>query len=173
MPMNMSNPKNEIKLMILYLLRNVSFSLNHENLSNFFLDKYTSFITFQEILAELIDTKLIDEFRTKTSIFYKTTEDGSEALDTFIDDISKEHKEELNDYIKENKFKLKEESMISADYSDNNKGSYLIKLEINENKDETFKIEMDVPTADAAITMCENWKEKAKKIYTYIIKEIL
>ena len=90
-----------------------------------------------------------------------------------LDDISKEHKEELNDYIKENKFKLKEESMISADYSDNNKGSYLIKLEINENKDETFKIEMDVPTADAAITMCENWKEKAKKIYTFIIKEIL
>lgn len=168
-----SNPKNEIKLMILYLLKNVSFSLNHENLSNFFLDKYTSFISFQEILADLVDTKLIDEYRTKTSVFYKTTEDGAEALDTFIDDILDSHKKELDEYIKENKFKLKEESMISADYSDNNKGSYLIKLQINENKDETFKIEMDVPTADAAITMCENWKDKAKEIYTYIIKQIL
>ena len=169
----MSNPKDEIKLMILYLLRNVSFSLNHENLSNFFLDNYTSFITFQGILSELIDTKLIDEFKTKTSIFYKTTADGTEALDTFINDISDVHKKELDEYLKINKFKLKEESMINADYSDNNKGSYLIKLEINENKDETFKIEMDVPTADAAITMCENWKEKAKDIYTYIIKQIL
>ena len=168
-----SNPKNEIKLMILYLLKNVSFSLNHENLSNFFLDKYTSFIAFQEILTDLVETKLIDEFKTKTSVFYKTTEDGSEALDTFIDDISEYHKKELDEYIKENKFKLKEESMISADYSDNNKGSYLINLQINENKDETFKIEMDVPTADAAITMCENWKEKAKEIYSYIIKQIL
>ena len=171
--MKLSNPKNEIKLMILYLLRNVSFSLNHENLSNFFLDNYTSFITFQEILSELIDTKLIDEFKTKTSIFYKTTDDGAEALDTFINDISEAHKKELDEYLKVNKFKLKDESMISADYSDNNKGSYLIKLEINENKDETFRIEMDVPTADAAITMCENWKEKAKDIYTYIIKQIL
>ena len=168
-----SNPKNEIKLMILYLLKNVSFSLNHENLSNFFLDKYTSFISFQEILTDLVETKLIDEYKTKTSIFYKTTEDGSEALDTFIDDISDEHKKELDCYLKENKFKLKEESMISADYSDNNKGSYIIKLEINENKDETFKIEIDVPTADAAITMCENWKDKAKEIYTYIIKQLL
>ena len=171
--MSAYNPKNEIKLMILYLLKNVSFSLNHENLSNFFLDKYTTFILFQDILADLVDTKLIEEYKTKTSVFYKTTEDGTEALNTFINDISDIHRKELDQYIKDNKFKLKEESMISANYSDNEKGSYLIDLQINENKDETFKIEMDVPTADAAITMCENWKEKAKEIYTYIIKQLL
>ena len=171
--MSTYNPKNEIKLMILYLLKNVSFSLNHENLSNFFLDKYTTFILFQDILADLVDTKLIEEYKTKTSVFYKTTEDGTEALNTFINDISDIHRKELDQYIKDNKFKLKEESMISANYSDNEKGSYLIDLQINENKDETFKIEMDVPTADAAITMCENWKEKAKEIYTYIIKQLL
>ena len=167
------NPKNEIKLMILYLLRNVSFSLNHENLSNFFLEKYTSFIVFQDILADLVDTKLIDEYKTKTSVFYKTTEDGKEALDTFINDISIEHRKELDEYIKANKFKLKDESMISANYSDGNNDNYRIVLEINENKDETFKIEMDVPTSDAAATMCENWKEKAKTIYAYIIKQLL
>lgn len=171
--MSTYNPKNEIKLMILYMLRNVSFSLNHENLSNFFLDKYTTFIIFQDILSDLVETKLIDEYKTKTSVFYKTTIDGSEALDTFINDITPEHKKELDDYIKENKFKLKEESIISANYSDNNKNNFKIELEINENKDETFKLEMDVPTADAAITMCENWKEKAKAIYAYIIKQLL
>ena len=159
--------------MILYLLKNVSFSLNHENLSNFFLDKYTSFIIFQDILADLVETKLIDEYKTKTTVFYKTTIDGSEALDTFINDISPEHKKELDDYIRDNKFKLKEESIIRANYTDNNKNSFKIALEINENKDESFKIEMDVPTADAAITMCENWKEKAKSIYSYIIKQLL
>ena len=171
--MSTYNPKNEIKLMILYMLKNVSFSLNHENLSNFFLDKYTSFIIFQDILSDLVDTKLIEEYKTKTSVFYKATVDGAEALDTFINDISPEHKRELDNYIKENKFKLKEESIISANYSDNDKGSFKILLEINENKDETFKIEMDVPTTDAAITMCENWKEKAKSIYTHIIKQLL
>ena len=167
------NPKNELKLMILYLLKNVSFSLNHENLSNFFLDKYTTFILFQDILGDLVDTKLIEEYKTKTSIFYKTTIDGAEALDSFINDISPEHKKELDDYIRENKFKLKEESIIKANYSDNDKDAFMITLEINENKDETFKITMDVPTADAAITMCENWKEKAKSIYSHIIKQLL
>lgn len=171
--MSTYNPKNEIKLMILYLLNNVSFSLNHENLSNFFLDKYTSFISFQEILADLVDTKLIEEFKTKTSVFYKATDDGVEALMSFIDDISKEHQTELDEYIKENKFKLKEESIVKADYFDSSEGNYKISLEINENKDENFKIEIDVPTSDAAITMCENWKEKAKTIYTYVIKQLL
>ncbi|MBO6134773.1 MAG: DUF4364 family protein [Lachnospiraceae bacterium] len=159
--------------MILYLLKNVSFSLNHENLSNFFLDKYTSFISFQEILADLVDTKLVEEYKTKTSIFYKATSDGVDALDSFIDEITKAHREELDKYIKDNKFKLKEESIIRANYTDSTDNNFKIVLEINENKDENFKIEMDVPTSDAAITMCENWKEKAKNIYTYVIKQLL
>lgn len=167
------NPRNELKLMILYLLNSVSFSLNHENLSNFFIDNYTTFITFQDLLADLIDTKLIEEFKTKTSVFYKATNDGIDALKSFINDITLEHKNEIDNYIKENKFKLKEESIISADYTDGGKDNYKIKLEINENKDETFKIEIDVPTVDAAVTMCENWKEKAKSIYTHVIKELL
>ena len=171
--MSTYNPKNEIKLMILYLLKNVSFSLNHECLSNFFLEKYTSFIMFQDILADLIDTKLVEEYKTKVSVFYTNTEDGNEALETFINDISDIHKKELDVYLKENKIKLKEESIISANYSDSNNGNFRVSLEINENKDNTFKIEMDVPTADAAITICENWKEKAKSIYTYIIKQLL
>ena len=159
--------------MILYLLNSVSFSLNHENLSNFFIDNYTTYIGFQDLLADLIDTKLVEEFKTKTSVFYKPTNDGIEALNSFISDISEENKIEIDNYIKNNKLKLKEESIISADYTDGSKENYKIKLEINENKDETFKIEIDVPTVDAAITMCENWKEKAKAIYTYVIKELL
>ncbi len=171
--MSTYNPRNEIKLMILYLLSRVSFSLNHESLSNFFLDKYTTFITFQGILADLVDTKLVDEYKTKTSIFYKATNDGIDALNSFINDISKTHIEEIDNYIKENKFKLKEESIVNANYTDGENGNYRISLEINENKDETFKLEIDVPTTDAAITMCENWKEKAKNIYTYIMKQLL
>ena len=171
--MSTYNPKYELKLMVLYMLKNVSFSLNHENLSNFFLDKYTTFIQFQEILGQMVDTKLIEEFKTKTSVFYKATDDGIDAINSSINDITASHKAELDEYIKANKFKLKEESIVSANYTDNESGNYRISLQINENKDETFKIEIDVPTPDAAITMCENFKEKAKNIYTYIIKQLL
>lgn len=171
--MSNKNPRNELKLMILYLLNSVSFSLNHENLSNFFIDNYTTYISFQDLLADLIETKLVEEFKTKTSVFYKPTNDGIEALNSFISDITDENKNEIDAYIKNNRFKLKEESIISADYTDGGKDNYKVKLEINENKDETFKIEIDVPTVDAAVTMCENWKEKAKSIYTYVIKELL
>ena len=171
--MSTYNPRNEIKLMILYMLSNVSFSLNHENLSNFFLDKYITFISFQEILADLVDTKLVEEFKTKTSVFYKATNDGVEALNSFINDITPEHRAELDEYIKANKFRLKEESIVKANYTDASEGNYKVELEINENKDETFKIEITVPTLDAAITMCENFKEKAKNIYTFVIKQLL
>ena len=168
-----SNPQNEIKLMILYMLSKVSFSLNHESLSNFFLDKYSSYIVFQQILGELIETKLVEEYKTKTSVFYTATNDGIEAIEVFSKDISENHKKELDEYIEVNKYKLKEESIVSANYSDGGHDNFRVTLEINENKDEVFRIEIDVPTADAAITLCESWKEKAKNIYTYIIKQLL
>lgn len=171
--MSINNQKNECKLMILYMLKNLSFPLTHENLSNFFLDKYASYIKFQQILAELIDTKLIEEHKTKVTVCYKITDDGTEALEAFINEITENRKHEIDEYIKINKIKLKEESMIKANYTDGQNGNFRIKLEINENKDEIFKIEIDVPTSDVATTICENWKDKAKNIYSYIIKQLL
>lgn len=171
--MSINNQKNECKLMILYMLKNLSFPLTHENLSNFFLDKYASYIKFQQILAELIDTKLIEEHKTKVTVCYKITDDGTEALEAFINEITENRKHEIDEYIKINKIKLKEESMIKANYTDGQNGNFRINLEINENKDEIFKIEIDVPTSDVATTICENWKDKAKNIYSYIIKQLL
>lgn len=167
------NPKNECKLMILYLLKNISFPLNHESISNFFLDKYTTYIQFQEILAELTETKLIEEHKTKTSICYKATKDGLEALNSFINDISDNHKKEIDKYIKDNKIKLKEGSVILSNFTDGKANNYQISLQIAENPDEMFKILIDVPTVDVATTMCENWNVKAKNIYTYVIKQLL
>lgn len=171
--MNTYSPKNEIKLMMLYLLNNVSFPLNHENLSNFFLDKYTTYLKFQEILSELVDNKLIEEMKTKTSVCYKATEDGIEALNSFASDITANHKDELDEYIKANKIKIKEEAIINANYTDSTASNFKVSLEINENKDQNFKIEVDVPSQEIAITMCENWKDKAKSIYNHIIKQLL
>lgn len=172
---NMS-PKKQIKLLILYLLKSASFPLNHENLSNFFLDKYTSYIQFQQILAELVDNKLVEEYKTKTSILYSATEDGLatiEAINSTEDGISEENKIEIEKYIKDNKIKMRENSQVRATYTDNINGGYKIILEIKENNNENFKIEIDVPDIDTAETMCEKFKQKSKNIYTYVMKQIL
>lgn len=171
--MSTYNHKNECKLMILYLLKSLDFPLNHECLSNFFLDKYASYIVFQGILAELVDNKLIEEHKTKTSVFYNATNDGIEALNSFIDDVPKNYRDEMDKYIKDNKLKLKEESIIKADYTDSVNGNFKLNLEINDSEEGAFKLEIDVPSIEAASTMCENWKAKAKNIYSYVIKQLL
>ena len=168
-----NNPKNECKLMILYLLRNLDFPLNHSGLSNFFLDTYASYISFQEMVSELIETGLVSEIRTKTSVCYKTTADGIDTVDIFINEISDEHKKEIDEYIKENKFRLKERTSTIADYTEGKNDSILVSLKIMEDNNEVINISMDVPSIDVARTMCEKWKIKSKNIYHYFIKELL
>ena len=168
-----NNPKNECKLMILYLLRNLDFPLNIEGLSSFFLDKYATYISFQEMLSELIESGFINEMRTKTSVCYKATPDGIEALDTFIGDIAPSHKKEIDDYIKENKIRIKESTSVIADWTEGKNDNFLVRLKIIDNNTEVIHIEIEVPTIDVATTMCEKWKMKSKNIYSYFIKELL
>ena len=167
-----NNPKNECKLMILYLLRNLDFPLNHSGLSNFFLDKYASYILFQEMVSELIDTKLIEEIRTKTSVCYKATKDGIDTVDTFINEIDEAHKNEIDEYIKENKYRIKERTSVIADYTEGRNDSILVSLKIMEDNNEVINISLDVPSIDVARTICDKWKLKSKNIYQYFIKEL-
>ena len=168
-----NNPKSECKLMILYLLRNLDFPLNIEGLSGFFLDKYATYISFQEMLSELIDTGLVSEMRTKTSVHYKATKDGIDTVDSFLMDIAPSHKKEIDDYIKENKIRIKESTSVIADWTEGKNDNFLVKLKIIDNNAEVININIEVPTIDVATTMCEKWKMKSKNIYSYFIKELL
>ena len=48
------------KLMVLYMLNRVNFTLTNAQMSEFFLNhKYTDYFSFQETISELVEAKLI------------------------------------------------------------------------------------------------------------------
>ena len=68
------DPTTTYKLMILYMLNKVTFMMNLSQIRDYFLSKeYTSYFTFQNIISDLIEAKLIEERKTKTSQKYSLT----------------------------------------------------------------------------------------------------
>lgn len=105
------------KIIILYMLEKVNFPLSNNQITNFFLDHgYTSYFHVQQTIHELLESKLMEEKKQGTSTCYQTTEEGRTTLSYFEKKISDEIREEINTYLKENDYEMRNANSIKAEY---------------------------------------------------------
>lgn len=167
-------PETLYKLMVLYLLGQVNFPLTNSQLSQFFLDKeYTTYFTLQQVISELLDSKLIAGRQSGTVTRYEITDDGRETLGFFGKDISQAAVADMNTYLKENKFRLRSEAGVSADYYKADNRNYMVRCEVREGKNLLFSLELSVPDEKEAIEMSGNWREKSQSIYSFVMRSLM
>ena len=78
----MSDFNTLYKLMILYMLSKVDFSLTNAQFSSFFLDKgYTDYFTVQSVLSELTASDLIHQEVVQNTSYYTITPAGKRRWD--------------------------------------------------------------------------------------------
>ena len=78
----MADAQTKYKLIILYMLRKVTFPLSNSQITEFMIEKeYTDYFHIQEALNDLVDSKLIvlDQIRNTTQ--YEATLDGEKTLE--------------------------------------------------------------------------------------------
>lgn len=162
------------KLMILYMLKRVSFPLSNGQMSEFFLEKeYTNYFTFQTVLNELLEAKLIQMETTCNTSFYEMTKEGEEAFGYFGNKLSEPIVEDLDRFLKDNKFKLRNEAGIIADYYKSTNQDYIVHCEVREGKAKLLEINVAVPASEQAAAMCSNWQSRSQDIYAYIMKRLM
>ena len=106
----LSEPMTLYKLMNLYLLKQVNFPLTNAQLTSFFTEHdYTTYFTLQQALNELEDAGLIHKEASHSSTRYDITKEGEETLNFFGKNISPAIINDMDEYLKENKFRLREE----------------------------------------------------------------
>ena len=121
----MAQPLTLYKLIVLYMLDRVDFPLSTSQISEFVLDKgYTTYFKLQQALSELMDAGLIRDESTHNRTLYHLTEDGSSTIDYFKNNISQDIQKDVNEYLKEKKYDLKNESSVKADYYRNTNQEY-------------------------------------------------
>lgn len=159
------------KLMILYMLDRVDFPLTESQISQFILDKYTTYFDLQIALNELVENDFIKPTTVRNHSLYEITDQGKEAIELFEFKISDAIKMDILNYLQEQKIELRNESAISADYYPSN-NEYIAQCSIKERNQTLLEIKITVPTQEQAIHICDSWKEKNEEIYQYLITEI-
>ena len=75
------NTSTLYKMIILYMLKKVTFPLSNSQITNFLLDhEYTTYFHIQQTIHDLMDTHLILERKQGNSICYEITPEGQKTL---------------------------------------------------------------------------------------------
>ncbi len=162
------------KLMILYILSRVDFPLSNAQLTAFILEKeYTNYFNIQRAISELLDDEYIAVKTIRNSSLYLITESGNETLLFFDNLISSGIKEDIEEYLTQNKYKLKEELSTPADYRHIKKGEFSVHLSVIERDTRIIDLTLSVPTEEEAVLMCNKWSDKSSDIYTFLMSALL
>ena len=170
----LSDPITLYKLMILYMLDHVNFPLTNSQLTDFFLDhEYTTYFTLQQALNELKEAGLIRMESTHNSSRYEITKEGDDTLSFFGNNISQAIIEDIDSYLKENKFRLRNEVGVISDFYKSTNQDYIVHCEVREGKSVLIGFDLSVPDKDQAETMASHWKERSQDIYAYVMKTLM
>ena len=162
------------KLIVLYMLDKVDFPLTTSQISEFILDKgYTSYFRLQETLSELTDSGLLKVETTHNRTLYHLTENGAETIHFFSNKISPAIRQEIDDFLKEKQYDLKEEVSVKSDYYLNTNHEFEVRYQIMENGYNLIDLKLTVPTEKEAEAIAAKWSLKSQEIYTSILTDLL
>lgn len=162
------------KLMVLYMLSKVNFPLSNSQISEFMLDKqYTTYFTLQEVLSSLADDGFVTVLTYRNSTQYKLTPEGNDTISFFSNKISNAIRDEIDDYLKENKYDLKCETGTISDYYKSTTGDYIVHCLVKEGETNLIELNIAVPLEEQADMMCSKWKEGSQQIYDFVINKLM
>lgn len=162
------------KLIILYMLDKVDFPLTTSQISEFILDKgYTNYFKLQQALAELSDAELIRVENTHNRTLYHLSEDGKQSIEFFSNKISQSIQDDINSYLLEKQYELRNEVAVKADYYRNTAGELSVRCQVLEGQEPLIDLTLSVPTESEAKAIVSSWHKKNQEVYAWLMSQLL
>lgn len=162
------------KLMVLYMLSKVDFSMTFAQMADFILAReYTDYFTLQGSLSELVDSGLVHSETVRNVSYYTITPEGTETIGYFTGNINIGIRDEINEYLKKNSLAMRNENSVRSVYYRNTSGSYTVHCYVKEKEETLIDLSLSVPTPEQAKAICLRWDKKCQDVYAYLMKELM
>lgn len=156
------------------MLDKIDFPLTTSQISEFILEKgYTTFFRLQETLTELINSDLLKPETTHNRTLYHLTENGSDTIHFFSNKLPSAIRGEIDEFLRERHYELKEESAVKSDYYLTTNREYEVHCRIVENGYSLIDLKLVVPTEKEAAAIANNWNLKSQDIYASLLADLL
>lgn len=156
------------------MLSCIDFPLTNSQISGFILEQgYTNYFKLQQIIGELVEDRLIRKESTHNRTLYYLTEEGEKTAQLFRNDISTDIRGDIQTYLKNNEYTLKNEISVRSDYYLNSANEYNVRCQIMEQGLPLIDLTVTVPTKAEASTIANNWSAKNQEVYAKVMETLL
>lgn len=164
------------KLILLYVLDKMECDLTEDTIVDmcYYQNKWVSYFTCKIALSELSKSGYVQEVKSvQQDKYYKITNEGRSCLSYFFDEIPTSLKENIAEFIHENKIIYKRKQEYFSDIIKNKDGSYTVILKIIEPTSTDLEIKLNASDHKTAKEIQKNWEEHASKVYASIYDTLL
>ena len=148
--------------------------MSNGQLSLFILEsEYTDYFTVQTALSELSETGFLRVKTVRNTSLYRITEEGRKTLSYFIQKISPAIREEIDSFLQEHSYELRNEISTPADYYKTDSGEFAARCRVLEKDSVLIDLTLTVPVKEQAEAICSHWRDKSQSLYASIMKELL
>jgi len=168
----------EDKLLLLYLINRMEFPMSRAQVTDFVNDAdFMDYYTIQQTLAVLVEGGHLDATEEnaldKNTTRYVVTGEGQTTLDFFEKHIPWSKRQAIDNYINENRGKIKKDYENTATYFPNmDNDEFLVKCGVYEDKRALLELVVSVDTREQAKLIQSNWRANASGLYQRIIEAL-
>ena len=171
--------KVENKLLILYLINRMELSMSRAQITDFVISKdFMNHFLLEETLADMTDQGLLD-FTQENAQDVKTTRytisnEGITSLEFFEEHIPKPVRKLIDQYVIENRGKVKRDYEVSATYFPNiEHNDFQVKCGVYEDRRVLLELSISVDTREQAKILQNNWHGDASGLYQRIMDALI
>ena len=166
------------KLTLLYIFEQMDFSATLDTLNDICCGRnsWLSYMTLAEILPELVDARFLsfnDASPDNNTRYYKITQDGRDCLKYFYSKIPSSLRNDISNFIRQNRQTYKRNQEYFRDYKKNIDGTYTLLLKVIEPDESKLEIKLNVDTHSEAVNAFNKWVGSASKVYSEIYKILI
>ena len=156
------------KLILLFVFDKMEVPISEETIIDMcsMSNNWIPQIDCRPILMSLLDAGFIYKVNAAhTDAHYTITPEGRECLAHFFIRIPSSTRENISEFVKNNKFKYRRKQEYLSDYFKNADGTYTVVIKIVEPTCQVLEIKLNVPSRHTAKWINKQWDEKAPQIY--------
>lgn len=168
--LNSSSELAENKLLLLYIAKKINMPFSNISFTELILSNdLLNYFYLQQYLDELVSSDFLRNVNCNGKEMIEITDNGSSILDMFSKRISEEKKSFVDECLKEILDKMKKEITVSADYTIDEKNTFIVELNAYENGSPLIDLKLSVGSKNQALDLCKKWKAGSSEIYEKII----
>ncbi|WP_234119028.1 DUF4364 family protein [Clostridium hydrogenum] len=160
----------ENKLLLLYILNELKFPISKNQLTEIILENnFMNYFILQQYILELISSNFVESVEQDGKNRISITASGIKVLNLFSNRLMDDKKSLVDKYINVNMNNIKNAISITADYTIENKNSYIVNLKAKESDITLIEVKLNVVSNKQARELCAKWKNSSSDLYTKII----